>query len=63
MEFGIFNSLYCPHQAVEASPDPELVEQLPCGRLVERHAREDLLLEDIADARHIVHKTLILKVP
>ena len=26
MEFGIFNSLYCPHQAVEASPDPELVE-------------------------------------
>jgi alkanesulfonate monooxygenase SsuD/methylene tetrahydromethanopterin reductase-like flavin-dependent oxidoreductase (luciferase family) len=26
MEFGIFNSLYCPHQAVEAGPDPDLVE-------------------------------------
>ncbi len=26
MEFGIFNSLYCPKQAVEAGPDPDLVE-------------------------------------
>ena len=26
MEFGIFNSLYCPKQAVEAGPDPAAVE-------------------------------------
>jgi alkanesulfonate monooxygenase SsuD/methylene tetrahydromethanopterin reductase-like flavin-dependent oxidoreductase (luciferase family) len=26
MEFGIFNSLYCPKQAVEAGTDPDLVE-------------------------------------
>ena len=26
MEFGIFNSLYCPKSAVEAGPDPALVE-------------------------------------
>jgi alkanesulfonate monooxygenase SsuD/methylene tetrahydromethanopterin reductase-like flavin-dependent oxidoreductase (luciferase family) len=26
MEFGIFNSLYCPRSAVEAGPDPALVE-------------------------------------
>ncbi len=26
MEFGVFNSLYCPKSAVDAGPDPELVE-------------------------------------
>src|SRR5829696_5991822 len=26
MEFGIFNSLYCPKSAVAAGPDPDLVE-------------------------------------
>jgi alkanesulfonate monooxygenase SsuD/methylene tetrahydromethanopterin reductase-like flavin-dependent oxidoreductase (luciferase family) len=26
MEFGVFNSLYCPKSAVAAGPDPELVE-------------------------------------
>jgi len=26
MEFGIFNSLYCPKQAYEGVPDPEMVE-------------------------------------
>ena len=26
MEFGVFNSLYCPKSAVNAGPDPELVE-------------------------------------
>ncbi len=26
MEFGIFNSLYCPKSAVDAGPDPDLVE-------------------------------------
>ncbi len=26
MEFGVFNSLYCPKSAVDAGPEPELVE-------------------------------------